>query len=151
MPRIEFIDETPYAAGDPWSSGDAEGLSRPMLSMFDALVLRHAKADGKHKDPRVPIAAALVTCSGTTYTLRNGYNVGSLTRMGVGAVKVSLSGVTLAADSWGAEVSCIINDTLHLGSYYDTTTTTAVNVQLVTSAGAAADVSFLLLVYGAAT
>lgn len=148
MPRIEYIDETPYAAGNPWTAADAENLSEPMLGLFDALVLRHAKANGKHRDLHIPIAAALVTVSGTTPTLRSSYNVSAVSRVATGQYKLDLS-VTLVADAWGAEVSCILNDSLHAGAYYDTTTTTSVHVHLVTIAGVGADVSFMVLIYGA--
>lgn len=148
MARLPEGDAPAYAAGDPWTAEDASMLAGQSLDVVDALVLRHARATGKHRDPRIPVAAAIVTCSGTTYTIRKNYSMPTLTRNGVGDVKLDLSGVTLTADGWGLKVGCILNDALHFGSYKDPTTTAAVNIQLVDAAGAAADVSFWVEVYG---
>lgn len=149
MPSAEQIDlGIPYQTGDKWTAEDAGLVALFGFSLFDSLRARHALADGAHKDPRIPVAAALVTVAGTVYTLRDAYRVSAVTRTALGAVKVDLSGVTLVANRWCAEVCPGPNDAEHCGVSVDPTTTTAVNVQLCDGAGAAADVSFLVLVYG---
>lgn len=137
----------PYAAGDPWTAEDASLFADSAIGLFDALILRHDKADGTHRDPRIPVAAALVTVAGTTPTLRASHNVSGVSRTGAGDYKIDLS-ITLVADAWGAEVCPSLSETLYFGSYHTPSTTIAVNVHLASAAGVAADTSFLVLVYG---
>ena len=149
MPSLEEIDlDLPYQTGDPWGAEDASLLGLASFDLFDTLRSRHAAADGAHKDPRVPVAAALVTVAGAVYTIRKNYRMPTLTRVSAGLVKLDLSGVTLIANRWGAEVGPGPNDAEHAGTFVDPTTTATVSVQLVDGVGAAADVSFLVLVYG---
>lgn len=146
MAGLRPFESAPHAAGDAWTAEAADALTQPMMDTYEALIARHAAASGAHNDPRIPVAAALVTCSGTTYTLRSGYNIDTVMRTGVGALDVKLS-VTLVADAWGAEVN-IWNDLVHVGNYREPSNTSTVKVLLANLSGDAADVSFLLLVYG---